>query len=123
MADKPIQKSKPLRDSWVQMDALCCGAGWDENDLKNPQFLVEDVVGDSHPGSVCNRPDCIGHGHVIQAERNGFLTFSRYENVYALFARDHVHDVSKVRVLHRHADSVVDVLCVRSDAQHQSRQN
>ena len=52
MADKPIQKSKPIRDSWIQMDALCCGAGWDENDLQNPQILVEDAVGDSHPGSV-----------------------------------------------------------------------
>jgi len=51
MAHKPIQKSKTIRDSWIQMDALCCGTGWDENDLQNPQILVEDVFGSSHPGS------------------------------------------------------------------------
>lgn len=51
MADK-TQKSKQIRDSWVQFDTLCCGTGWDEEDLKNPQILVEDVFGSSHPGSV-----------------------------------------------------------------------
>ena len=34
------------------MDALCCGTGWDEEDLANPQILVEDVFGSSHPGSI-----------------------------------------------------------------------
>ncbi len=51
MTDK-TQKSKQIRDSWVQFDTLCCGTGWDEDDLKNPQILVEDVFGSSHPGSV-----------------------------------------------------------------------
>ncbi len=51
MADK-TQKSKQIRNNWVQFDTLCCGTGWDEDDLKNPQILVEDVFGSSHPGSV-----------------------------------------------------------------------
>jgi dihydroxy-acid dehydratase len=51
MADK-IQKSKQIRNNWVQFDTLCYGTGWDEGDLKNPQILVEDVFGNSHPGSV-----------------------------------------------------------------------
>ena len=45
------QKSKKIRDSWLQFDTLCCGTGWDEDDLKNPQILIEDVFGSSHPGS------------------------------------------------------------------------
>jgi dihydroxy-acid dehydratase len=50
MAPK-TQKSKKIRDSWLQFDTLCCGTGWDENDLKIPQILIEDVFGSSHPGS------------------------------------------------------------------------
>ena len=46
------QKSKQIRNNWVQMDTLCCGTGWDEADLSNPQILVEDVFGSSHPGSI-----------------------------------------------------------------------
>ena len=45
------QKSKKIRNNWVQFDTLCCGPGWDEADQKNPQILVEDVFGNSHPGS------------------------------------------------------------------------
>ena len=51
MANK-TQKSKEIRGDWVQMDTLCCGTGWDEADLANPQILVEDVFGSSHPGSI-----------------------------------------------------------------------
>jgi dihydroxy-acid dehydratase len=51
MVDKS-QKSKHIRNNWVQMDSLCCGTGWDEGDLSNPQILVEDVFGSSHPGSI-----------------------------------------------------------------------
>ena len=51
MVDK-TQKSKQIRINWVQMDTLCCGTGWDEADLANPQILVEDVFGSSHPGSI-----------------------------------------------------------------------
>jgi dihydroxy-acid dehydratase len=45
------QRSKEIRDGWVQFNTLCCGTGWDEDDLNNPQILVEDVFGSSHPGS------------------------------------------------------------------------
>jgi len=45
------QRSKEIREGWVQFNTLCCGTGWDEADLKNPQILVEDVFGSSHPGS------------------------------------------------------------------------
>ena len=47
-----MQKSQQIRTNWVQFDTLCYGTGWDEGDLKNPQILVEDVFGNSHPGSV-----------------------------------------------------------------------
>jgi len=46
-----MQRSKTIRDSWAQFDTLCCGTGWDEDDLRNPQILIEDVFGSSHPGS------------------------------------------------------------------------
>jgi dihydroxy-acid dehydratase len=45
------QKSGKVRDDWVQIDALCCGTGWDEEDLEKPQILIEDAFGASHPGS------------------------------------------------------------------------
>jgi dihydroxy-acid dehydratase len=45
------QKSKKIRREWLQVNALCCGMDWDETDLNNPQVLIEDVFGDSHPGS------------------------------------------------------------------------
>ena len=45
------QRSKEIRENWVQFDTLCYGTGWDEDDLKNPQILVEDVFASSHPGS------------------------------------------------------------------------
>ncbi len=46
------QKSKKVREDWIQIDALSCGTGWDERDLSAPQILIEDALGDSHPGSV-----------------------------------------------------------------------
>lgn len=46
------QKSGPERKLWAQFDALQLGTGWDEEDIKKPQILIEDVFGDSHPGSV-----------------------------------------------------------------------
>ena len=45
-------KSAPQRKLWSQFDALQMGSGWDEYDIKKPQILLEDVFGDSHPGSV-----------------------------------------------------------------------
>jgi dihydroxy-acid dehydratase len=52
MSSEIQQRSKKVREDWIQMDALCCGTGWDERDLTIPQILIEDVYGDSHPGSV-----------------------------------------------------------------------
>jgi dihydroxy-acid dehydratase len=52
MVEEYQQKSKKIRKDWLQVNALCCGMDWDETDLKNPQVLIEDVFGDSHPGSV-----------------------------------------------------------------------
>lgn len=46
-----IQKSKAAREYWVQFDALEMGSGRDDLDITKPQILVEDVYGDSHPGS------------------------------------------------------------------------
>ena len=46
------QKSAPERKLWAQFNALEMGSGWDENDIEKPQILIEDVYGDSHPGSV-----------------------------------------------------------------------
>jgi len=46
------QKSAPERLLWAQFDALQLGTGLDEEDIKKPQILVDDVYGDSHPGSV-----------------------------------------------------------------------
>ena len=45
-------RSRHERELWAQFDALQLGSGWDEEDLGKPQILVEDVFGDSHPGSV-----------------------------------------------------------------------
>ena len=46
------QKSASERRLWAQFDALQLGAGWDEQDIQKPQILLEDVYGDSHPGST-----------------------------------------------------------------------
>lgn len=49
---KNRQKSGTQRLLWAQFDALQMGSGWDEEDITKPQILLEDVFGDSHPGSV-----------------------------------------------------------------------
>lgn len=46
------QKARNVRKTWAQSDALRMGMGWDEHDLEKPYILVEDVFGESHPGSV-----------------------------------------------------------------------
>lgn len=46
------QKSKKERLWWCQFDALEMGSGWTLEDVEAPQILIEDVYGDSHPGSV-----------------------------------------------------------------------
>ena len=43
------QKSARERLLWAQFDALQMGCGWDEEGIKKPQILLEDVFGDSHP--------------------------------------------------------------------------
>lgn len=45
-------KSTRERNLWAQFDALQLGSGFTPEDIKKPQILVEDVFGDSHPGSV-----------------------------------------------------------------------
>ena len=45
------QKSAEERKFWAQFDALDMGTGWDAEDIKKPQIMIESVYGDSHPGS------------------------------------------------------------------------
>ncbi|EHI99718.1 Dihydroxy-acid dehydratase [Clostridium sp. DL-VIII] len=44
-------KSTSERKLWSQFDSLQMGMDWDEEDIKKPQVLIDDVFGDSHPGS------------------------------------------------------------------------
>ena len=46
------QTSEKERQLWAQFDALQLGTGWVEDDIGKLQILVEDVYGDSHPGSA-----------------------------------------------------------------------
>jgi len=46
------QRSARERLLWAQFDALEMGSGWDDTDVAKPQIMIEDVYGDSHPGSV-----------------------------------------------------------------------
>ena len=46
------QKSAKERLWWAQFNALEMGSGWDDTDIHKPQIMIEDVYGDSHPGSV-----------------------------------------------------------------------
>lgn len=46
------QKAKSVREIWAQSDALRVGMGWTEDDLEKPLIMVDDVFGESHPGSV-----------------------------------------------------------------------
>ena len=46
------QKSEKERQLWAQFDAMQLGTGWVEDDIGKLQILVEDVYGDSHPGSA-----------------------------------------------------------------------
>ena len=45
-------KSKRERDFWPQFDALQMGSGFTLEETQQPQIMIEDVYGDSHPGSV-----------------------------------------------------------------------
>jgi dihydroxy-acid dehydratase len=58
------QKCAKVRDLWSQVDALMMGMNWTQEDLEKPQILIDDVQGDSHPGSfhldVLNNEASIG---------------------------------------------------------------
>ena len=45
------QRSAAERKFWAQFDALDMGTGWDDQDIRKPQIMIESVYGDSHPGS------------------------------------------------------------------------
>jgi dihydroxy-acid dehydratase len=45
------QKCQSARDNWAQVDALMLGMNWSEEDTRKPHILVDDVFGESHPGS------------------------------------------------------------------------
>ena len=45
-------KSTRERALWAQFDALQMGSRFTYEDMQKPQIMVEDVFGDSHPGSV-----------------------------------------------------------------------
>lgn len=51
MTKEPQQQCAKNRAAWHQIDALRMGTNWSEEDTELPQVLVEDVAGDSHPGS------------------------------------------------------------------------
>lgn len=46
------QQAFDIRQIWAQSDALRMGMGWNEEDIERPLILVDDVFGESHPGSV-----------------------------------------------------------------------
>lgn len=48
----PCNCSQDERFLWPQFDALQLAIGWTEEDITKKQILVEDVLGDSHPGSA-----------------------------------------------------------------------
>lgn len=58
------QRCGPVRKLWAQVDALMLGMNWSEEDVEKPHILVDDVQGDSHPGSfhldTLNDEACIG---------------------------------------------------------------
>ncbi|MDR3561019.1 MAG: dihydroxy-acid dehydratase [Negativicutes bacterium] len=58
------QRCRDVRNLWSQVDALLLGMNWSEEDIEKPHILVDDVQGDSHPGSfhldVLNDEVCIG---------------------------------------------------------------
>lgn len=45
------QKCRDIRKVWSQSDALKMGMDWDEEDIEKPHILIDDVFGESHPGS------------------------------------------------------------------------
>ena len=58
------QRCRDIRGSWAQVDALMMGMNWSEEDIEKAHILVDDVQGDSHPGSfhldTLSQEVCIG---------------------------------------------------------------
>jgi dihydroxy-acid dehydratase len=58
------QRCKAVRKLWAQGDALKMGMDWTEEDLGKPQIMVDDMWGESHPGSYhldwLTKEACIG---------------------------------------------------------------
>ena len=52
MKNRKTPKSNSIRKIWRQFDALRLGMDWTEEDLSKLQILVDDVYGQSHPGSA-----------------------------------------------------------------------
>ena len=52
MENKFSQNAKAVREFWPESDALRMGIGWSEEDLEKPYILIEDVMGDTHPGAI-----------------------------------------------------------------------
>lgn len=46
-----IPRCTETRKIWSQSDSLKMGMDWDEEDIGKPQILIDDVFGESHPGS------------------------------------------------------------------------
>lgn len=46
-----VPRCTEARKIWSQSDALKMGMDWDEEDINKPQILIDDVFGESHPGS------------------------------------------------------------------------
>lgn len=47
-----VTRTQKVRNRWRQFDALRLGMDWTEEDLTKYQVFIDDVYGDSHPGSV-----------------------------------------------------------------------
>ncbi len=47
-----LSRTQSVRNRWRQFDALRLGMDWTEEDLTKFQIFIDDVYGDSHPGSV-----------------------------------------------------------------------
>jgi len=47
-----VSRTQKVRNRWRQFDALRLGMDWTEEDLTKYQVFIDDVYGDSHPGSV-----------------------------------------------------------------------
>ncbi|MCX7779519.1 MAG: dihydroxy-acid dehydratase [Negativicutes bacterium] len=45
------QRCQDVRKAWAQVDALMLGMNWSEEDTEKLHILIDDVQGDSHPGS------------------------------------------------------------------------